>query len=1766
MGPGENERLSDDGRADSLRLPLTRASKARRVEEHHPSHQQSGPNHAACVSQQPRKQECESNGLQMLAAYESTSEDQTAEEVGEPAGQEQQSFHQAQTAAAAKSRIKCQRAGGEGLEVPLVRGLVPEQQQCRPAGSCPAPARQGAAASQKVGPASETQGDGDALLDDHGQATEDHLSERGNGQPRAVPEETFIKQQQQQPAERLSEKQQQYSLDKGFGCEAIFREQHSGPQAVPLAAALKAELNIPDLGHKGAQIPEPSAKQELLIEKGSSLPKQSDPVPDQNQDQIGEGQPTTGEGQSTITVIPSLVKQEQLHAGQPMEHGDAQPAYAQQASAAARKPNSRELQSESSPPAQGLDPGVDPDQDLGKRTDKGQRDVNLGGPGKGTGNPQAMGEEDSPASAQQGDQAAEKEKPQQEMLKQEHQQEAAKEVQAPERLVKLESEDTPPAKGRQSGGAEPRRRGQRHTRASAAAAAEQTAAGEAATTAGDKSRGKVAAAAAGLAPAGRPQRAAAANAKFAISMMGPNRDQVMAMIMYDLLAADDTPSQRSPPGGSGRRASGSVGVAADAPGTGGSGGERPTKRPKQDCGAAASAPEPSAAAPSSTAATPSEAASGGTKRGCKTGAAASAGARAAEVAACVGKKRSAAGVAKVSAKSPRLDVAATPSAKVNASKAEPAAAGNDGNKSGGGADDCDNATAAGPTTATASDVPKKPHRKPKQARDAAGGSVTVPAATRGARGGARHEVAERGEFVEAPAWLDGPIRLDEPQAEFVRELCRSIHREREPPPVNAKALLRCRSMQGKKVEYRKRDGSGKHLPVHHANVMERGKVACLCDACDGQQHFSLTEFEVHCGGANKKPAEHTFVTELRLNLRDLGTMACRCLGTTYGTYGTGPGGGVGAARSPPGSPGKATGHEAKPPVAAAPVAAPEAVTAATTCRSLHSPPAARNAVATTKKEAAIRAAAAAAPGRAATTTAGSGPGAEDDDVTTETEATETETETTSHGGKHKGTELGGRNGDGQAADSAERRAPSGQGPPSQERLTVPEGSCTACRRALPPSYQELASKTPSPQVIHCSSCGGYCHATCADASALPQSGEEPSWQCPICQQAAAGRRIKRPNKVFLDREIVGAPGRGRGRGRGRVAGRAPASPGIVGRGRGRGGGGTSAAFNRAHLTEVFFKARVAGFKGDNAGPTASSGGVTTSGVAAAATGTGGEVGTEDSTGGPGAADAAAAGCSHDAQASHRGRPAAVTARNEPNAAAPRAIVPRRPVGHRGYGWTADYYEEEEDGEEGDGQAEEDEGEDDDDDDKDSDDEDYSGNERRRRRTRGPPTKLAFAMPPAARGGGTAAGAGGGGRIQMSLPFRMRASAARTSQRRPIRSRTLFDGKPGGLQDGERVHYTIQGQRLLSGTIVIAQRSSDSGILCDCCNKVISASAFESHAGHKHRRNPYESILTNNGTTLKRIAERIMPALPPPPSGVEPTASTATTTAAPMATGNASPAAPGGAKPTAPSSKAAQTLRTHYKAAARNSSCGAAEAGQTAVAQRPGAGISPAVAAGGAAAAAALPHAERGSSGLEASLARGDGGICGSESVTHAGRDEEHASETLAADLASSCVLCHQPEFDREGFSDQTVLICDQCEKEYHIGCLREHKMVDMQAVPEGEWFCSDECLKIRHLLTDALEQGENIMPGNPAYRWQFIRGRDGTKATARALKTVLEILQESFDPIIDNGSGEDLLPRMVHAESAGDYDFQGMYAILLRYRYGVPRWPSQLASPPLAVP
>ena len=47
---------------------------------------------------------------------------------------------------------------------------------------------------------------------------------------------------------------------------------------------------------------------------------------------------------------------------------------------------------------------------------------------------------------------------------------------------------------------------------------------------------------------------------------------------------------------------------------------------------------------------------------------------------------------------------------------------------------------------------------------------------------------------------------------------------------------------------------------------------------------------------------------------------------------------------------------------------------------------------------------------------------------------------------------------------------------------------------------------------------------------------------------------------------------------------------------------------------------------------------------------------------------------------------------------------------------------------------------------------------------------------------------------------------------------------------------------------------------------------------------------------------------------------------------------------------------------------------------------------------------------------------------------------------------------------------------------------------------------------------------------------------------VLQVLQESFDPIIDKATKENLLLLMTKAEVKGEYDYRGMYTALLTHQ------------------
>jgi hypothetical protein len=65
-------------------------------------------------------------------------------------------------------------------------------------------------------------------------------------------------------------------------------------------------------------------------------------------------------------------------------------------------------------------------------------------------------------------------------------------------------------------------------------------------------------------------------------------------------------------------------------------------------------------------------------------------------------------------------------------------------------------------------------------------------------------------------------------------------------------------------------------------------------------------------------------------------------------------------------------------------------------------------------------------------------------------------------------------------------------------------------------------------------------------------------------------------------------------------------------------------------------------------------------------------------------------------------------------------------------------------------------------------------------------------------------------------------------------------------------------------------------------------------------------------------------------------------------------------------------------------------------------------------------------------------------------EEEPREPTNEVDpYGTGCVLCKKHDFLRGGFGERTILICDQCEREFHVGCLKEHHGCDLQVRGEG---------------------------------------------------------------------------------------------------------------------
>lgn len=144
-----------------------------------------------------------------------------------------------------------------------------------------------------------------------------------------------------------------------------------------------------------------------------------------------------------------------------------------------------------------------------------------------------------------------------------------------------------------------------------------------------------------------------------------------------------------------------------------------------------------------------------------------------------------------------------------------------------------------------------------------------------------------------------------------------------------------------------------------------------------------------------------------------------------------------------------------------------------------------------------------------------------------------------------------------------------------------------------------------------------------------------------------------------------------------------------------------------------------------------------------------------------------------------------------------------------------------------------------------------------------------------------------------------------------------------------------------------------------------------------------------------------------------------------------------------------------------------------------------------------------------------------------------------------------------------MIICDQCEKEYHVGCLRADGRCDLKELPKGKWFCCDDCEKIHVTLRDLVLKGSEMISSSESMkivrklldkglspladndvRWHILSGKCRRREHLPLLSKAVSIFRECFSPITAK-TGRDLIPVMVHGRNISGQEFGGMYCVLL---------------------
>ncbi|KVI11907.1 Agenet-like domain-containing protein, partial [Cynara cardunculus var. scolymus] len=156
-----------------------------------------------------------------------------------------------------------------------------------------------------------------------------------------------------------------------------------------------------------------------------------------------------------------------------------------------------------------------------------------------------------------------------------------------------------------------------------------------------------------------------------------------------------------------------------------------------------------------------------------------------------------------------------------------------------------------------------------------------------------------------------------------------------------------------------------------------------------------------------------------------------------------------------------------------------------------------------------------------------------------------------------------------------------------------------------------------------------------------------------------------------------------------------------------------------------------------------------------------------------------------------------------------------------------------------------------------------------------------------------------------------------------------------------------------------------------------------------------------------------------------------------------------------------------------------------------------------------------------------------------------------------CRICNQNKYgsDCEQTTDSNVLSCEQCERRYHIGCLKgKEGFMKLESYPPVNWFCCLRCKEIFMGINKLL--GKPIPVGRDDLTWTILKHKkpEGTNhdmeeltESYSKLNIAISVMHECFEPVKEPRTQRDIVEDVIFCRwsELNRLNFKGFYTVLL---------------------